>query len=153
MTEPAQQRRGRRIAMTADELDEFLDASWVCRLASVGGDGAPHNSPLWYVWFGGAIWLSSLSASQRWANLQRDPRVSILVDGGASYSQLHGVELLGRVEIVGEVPRTGEDVPELDPVEERYARKYNDGVMSHDGRHAWLRMVPDKIVSWDFRKM
>jgi len=23
----------------------------------------------------------------------------------------------------------------------------------HDGRHAWLRITPDKIVSWDFRKL
>jgi hypothetical protein len=22
-----------------------------------------------------------------------------------------------------------------------------------DGRHAWLRLVPDKITSWDFRKI
>jgi hypothetical protein len=25
--------------------------------------------------------------------------------------------------------------------------------MFHDGRHAWLRVVPSKIVSWDFRKL
>ena len=25
-------------------------------------------------------------------------------------------------------------------------------VMHHTGHHAWLRLVPDKITSWDFRK-
>jgi hypothetical protein len=25
--------------------------------------------------------------------------------------------------------------------------------MVHDGRHAWLRITPSKIVSWDFRKL
>jgi len=25
--------------------------------------------------------------------------------------------------------------------------------MRHDGRHAWLRLVPGKISSWDFRKL
>jgi hypothetical protein len=25
--------------------------------------------------------------------------------------------------------------------------------MIHDGRHAWLRITPGKIVSWDFRKL
>jgi hypothetical protein len=25
--------------------------------------------------------------------------------------------------------------------------------MTHDGRHAWLRITPLKIVSWDFRKL
>ena len=24
--------------------------------------------------------------------------------------------------------------------------------MFNDGRHAWLKVVPDKITSWDFRK-
>ena len=34
------------------------------------------------------------------------------------------------------------------------ARKYygNDTAF-HDGRHAWLRLVPEKIMSWDFRKL
>jgi hypothetical protein len=25
--------------------------------------------------------------------------------------------------------------------------------MIHDGRHAWLRITPLKLVSWDFRKL
>ena len=25
--------------------------------------------------------------------------------------------------------------------------------MTHDGRHAWLRITPAKITSWDFRKL
>jgi hypothetical protein len=25
--------------------------------------------------------------------------------------------------------------------------------MTHDGRHAWLRITPLKMVSWDFRKL
>jgi hypothetical protein len=25
--------------------------------------------------------------------------------------------------------------------------------MYHDGRHAWLRITPTKITSWDFRKL
>ena len=35
-----------------------------------------------------------------------------------------------------------------------FARKYAGGdFMDHDGRHAWLRLVPDTITSWDFRKI
>ena len=35
-----------------------------------------------------------------------------------------------------------------------FARK-NFGLdsMPHDGRHAWARLRPEKIVSWDFRKL
>ena len=31
--------------------------------------------------------------------------------------------------------------------------KYHGGGMLHDGRHAWLRITPMKITSWDFRKL
>ncbi len=27
------------------------------------------------------------------------------------------------------------------------------GDFAPDGRHAWLRLTPDKLVSWDFRKL
>src|SRR6476659_137081 len=27
------------------------------------------------------------------------------------------------------------------------------GAMIHDGRHAWLRITPAKVTSWDFRKL
>ncbi|HEU5085582.1 MAG TPA: pyridoxamine 5'-phosphate oxidase family protein, partial [Acidimicrobiales bacterium] len=76
------QRRGRRIAMSPEELDEFLRTEHTCRVASVGADGAPHVAPLWFVWDGEALWLNSLVRSQRWTDLQRDPRVSVVVDAG-----------------------------------------------------------------------
>ena len=38
--------------------------------------------------------------------------------------------------------------------ERLWARKYHGSdTMTYDGRHAWLRLTPEKIVSWDFRKL
>jgi hypothetical protein len=147
-----EQRRGRRIAMTPGEVDAFLAEQRTCRVATVGRNG-PHATPLWYAWHGGALWITSVVRSQRWADLQRDPRIAVVVDAGTSYDELRGVELRGRVEVVGEVPRTGEPVPELDGPERLMAERYLGGTMVHDGRHAWLRLLPDKITSWDFRKL
>jgi len=147
------QRRGRKIAMTTAELDDFLAGQRTCRVATVGARG-PHLTPLWYVWDGTALWLTSVVASQRWADLQRDPRVAVLVDAGEDYGELRGAELRGSVEVVGEVPRTGTQDERLAGPERLFARKYAGGdVMDHDGRHAWLRLVPDTITSWDFRKI
>src|SRR5690242_15425158 len=64
--EPKQQRKGRSIAMSPEELDDFLGEERMCRVASVGADGRPHNSPLWFVWDGSALWLNSIVKSQRW---------------------------------------------------------------------------------------
>jgi hypothetical protein len=147
-----EQRRGRRIAMSPAEVDAFLAEERTCRVATVGPNG-PHATPLWYAWHGGALWLTSVVRSQRWTDLQRDPRVAVVVDAGTSYDELRGVELRGRVEVVGEVPRTGEPVPELEGPEQLMADRYLGGTFVHDGRHAWLRLVPDKITSWDFRKL
>ncbi|MDO0928741.1 pyridoxamine 5'-phosphate oxidase family protein [Streptomyces sp. TG1A-8] len=150
----AQQRRGRRIMMTPGELDEFLTARRTCRVASVSADGAPHVSALWFVWDGTSLWLYSVVRSRRWAQLRRDPRVAVVVDAGEEYDRLRGAELSGRVEFVGEVPRTGELCAELDTVETLFARKYLGlEELPHDGQHAWARLTPEKTVSWDFRKL
>ncbi|MFF9168214.1 MULTISPECIES: pyridoxamine 5'-phosphate oxidase family protein [unclassified Streptomyces] len=150
----ATQRRGRKIMMTPGELDAFLAEQRTCRIATVSADGAPHVSALWFLWDGTALWLYSVVRSRRWADLRRDPRVAIAVDTGEDYGELRGVELSGAVEVVGEVPRTGELCAELDAVETRFARKYFGlDMLPHDGRHAWLRLTPDKVVSWDFRKL
>ncbi|HJY03965.1 MAG TPA: pyridoxamine 5'-phosphate oxidase family protein [Streptosporangiaceae bacterium] len=148
-----QQRRGRVIAMNGEELTSFLGEQHTCRFATTGPDG-PHVAPVWFVWDGQAIWVYSLIRSQRWTNVSRDPRVAVVIDDGHHYHELHGVEIEGQATVVGPVPRTGdEDSPELVEPERLMSAKYFGAEMTHDGRHAWLRITPQKIVSWDFRKL
>lgn len=153
MTDLKPQRRGRRIAMSPAEVDTFLGAERTCRVASVGADGRPHVAPLWFVWDGSSLWLNSLVRSQRWTDLTRDPRIAVVVDGGVEFSELHGVELTGQVEQIGEVPRGSTVDPALAEPELLFARKYiGSDTFTADGRHGWLRLTPEKITSWDFRK-
>src|ERR1700685_1833410 len=136
---PAEQRRGRKIAMTTDELDAFLAGERTCRLATSSPRG-PHLTALWFAWDGTALWIYSIVRSQRWTDLERKPTVAVLVDAGEEYGELRGAELRGKVEIAGEVPRTGEANPELDAPEVLMARKYyGTDTPYHDGRHAWLK--------------
>jgi Pyridoxamine 5'-phosphate oxidase len=152
----AGQRRGRSIAMSTEERDSFLAEQRTCRLATVG-PGGPHVSPVWFVWDGQALWVYSLTRSQRWTDLQRDPGVAAVIDAGHHYHELHGVEIEGDAAVVGPVPRTGDedpDIAELSETERLMAGKYfGSAAMTHDGRHAWLRIAPLKITSWDFRKL
>ncbi|MFC4504714.1 MULTISPECIES: pyridoxamine 5'-phosphate oxidase family protein [Streptomyces] len=148
------QRRGRKIMMTPGELDAFLTTQRTCRVATVSAEGGPHVSALWFLWDGSALWLYSVVRSKRWTQLLRDPRVAVVIDIGEEYESLRGVELSGAVEFVGEAPRTGELCAELDAVETLFARKnFGLDAMPHDGRHAWVRLTPEKVVSWDFRKL
>ncbi|MFI1801411.1 pyridoxamine 5'-phosphate oxidase family protein [Streptomyces sp. NPDC020379] len=148
------QRRGRRVMMTRAELDAFLAEQRTCRVATLGPQGHPHVTPLWFVWDGHALWLYSLVRSRRWAELRRDARMAVVVDDGEAYGELRGAELSGTAEFVGEAPRTGLPCPELDAPEALFAAKHFDlPAMPHDGRHAWLRLVPKSLASWDFRKL
>jgi len=150
------QRRNRLIAMNADELNSFLGEQRSCRLATLG-PGGPHVSPVWFVWDSTALWIYSLTRSQRWTDIARDPRVAAVIDAGHEYAELRGVEFEGDAIVVGPVPRTGAEdppSPELAAPERLMAGKYSHGgELAHDGRHAWLRITPRKIVSWDFRKL
>jgi hypothetical protein len=154
MREVKEQRRGRRIAMTPGEIDRFLAHQRTCRVATVSPAG-PHVAPMWFYWDGRALWLNSVVASQRWIDLERDPRVAIVVDDGEGYRELRGVEIRGEVEPVGEVPRVGAPDARLVEPELGFHAKYRDPQtpVPHDGRHAWLRVAPTKITSWDFRKL
>jgi nitroimidazol reductase NimA-like FMN-containing flavoprotein (pyridoxamine 5'-phosphate oxidase superfamily) len=148
-----EQRRGRKIAMTTEERDQFLADERTCRVATIGRDG-PHATPLWFGWLDGYLWLYSIVKSQRWTDLQHVPRLGVTVDSGVDYFELRGVEITGSVEVVGEVPRLGEPDDEHAAIEARFARKYMGGEeMFHDQRHAWLRVKPAKIATWDFRKL
>ncbi|MDQ6746894.1 MAG: pyridoxamine 5'-phosphate oxidase family protein [Candidatus Dormibacteraeota bacterium] len=142
--------------MSEEERDVFLAEQKVCRMGTVQADGAPHATPVWFAWDGEAMWFYSIIKSQRWTNVVRDPRVSVVVDAGDDqYFQLRGVELIGEVEQVGEQPRVGTSIPELELPERLFARRYMgaDAIPGYDGRHAWLRLRPAKVVSWDFRKL
>ena len=88
------------------------------------------------------------------ADLRADPRIGVVVDAGTDYAELRGVEITGTAAVIGEVPRTGTPDPHLEEIEARFAQKYFGAAsMFHDGRHGWLQVKPDKITSWDFRKL
>lgn len=148
-----QQRFGRGVSLGAEEIDRILGTSDLCRVATSRGDTA-HVTPMWFWWDGSALWLYSIVKSKRWRDLMANPRVAVVIDSGSDFSSYRGLEIKGRVRVVGTVPRTATPDPSLAAVENAFARKYNDSEeLAIDGRHAWLCLEPDTVVSWDFGKL
>ena len=52
-----EQKRGKRIAMTPEELNTYLETERICRVGTVSHDG-PHVTPLWFAWDGSTMWLT-----------------------------------------------------------------------------------------------
>ncbi len=140
------------IALTSDEVTSYLAAARTAVLVTIGRDGAPDPVGMWFVMAGDELVMRTYAKSQKVRNLERDPRVSVLVEDGETYDTLRGVQLTGRVELSG-------DVDEVLDVVAGLAAKY-DGVTDLDreslreyaGKQVVLRLRADQVVSWDHRK-
>lgn len=137
------------LSLTREELEVYLDEQRTCRVATVGAGGAPHVVPLWFVWLQHTLYLNSTRGNPTVENMLRTGRASAVVDDGHAYEQLRGVVLTGVVEIANDDPL----VPE---VEDRWSHKYLGGNPPPYRRwrnRVWLRLRPQEIASWDFRKI
>jgi PPOX class probable F420-dependent enzyme len=74
-------------------------------LATVGPDGSPHAAPVWYLWDGDEILISTPGTTQKIRDIERNPRVALCVDDQVAAEYL---TLYGQASIV-----TGERVTEL----------------------------------------
>lgn len=137
----------RNLRLTDEELDELLTTERTMRVGTVRDD-LPHVVPLWFVWHRGAIWINNLRKAKRTKDIQAGSRVALCFDTGHEYLELRGAVLYG---MPVEVPSDDED---LNAVRTAFGAKYFDGLEIPDVKsHQWLKVVPDKTVSWDFRKI
>ena len=61
------------------DLERFLAGRHVCVLATIGADGAPVLTPIWYLYRGGKLYMRTGKESAKAANIRRDPRVTVCV--------------------------------------------------------------------------
>ena len=78
--------------MTPDEVIDFLSSGRkTLQVATIGKDGVPHVAPMWFVVDDGKVVFRSFTKSQKMVNLQRDQRLTVLVETGDTYETLRGV--------------------------------------------------------------
>ncbi len=140
--------------MSEQEITEFLERSRIATMATIGAAGAPHLIAMWYALVDGEIWFETKAKSQKAVNLRRDPRITVMVESGDTYDQLRGVSFEGHAEIV-------EDPDALFAVGvsvwERYTGPYSEEArpfveqMLH--KRVAIRVVPERVRSWDHRKL
>jgi nitroimidazol reductase NimA-like FMN-containing flavoprotein (pyridoxamine 5'-phosphate oxidase superfamily) len=136
-----------QLRLTDQELDELLANERTLRAATVSPEGLPHVVPLWFVWHDGAVWVNSLRRSKRTHDVAAGSAVALCVDTGVQYEDLRGAVLYGRF-------TPAADQADLSQVKGAFARKYwGLDVIPDLTSHEWLLVRPDRVVSWDFRKI
>ena len=150
------------ITMADTEVQDFLaSGAKILQVATIGKDGSPHLAPMWFAMDDGKVVFRSFTKSQKIVNLQRDPRLTVLVETGDTYDTLQGVMIKGRARLVDDpayvleiygrlgarYPFAGDTPVELD----------GDALEQAFGRYAEKNTAvivePDKITSWDHTKL
>ena len=135
------------VSMGDAELAEFLASSWTARVATLGPDGWPHVIPLWFVWLEGSLVVNTTRGNRTVRNLEADPRAAITIDDGELYDELRGAVLRGHV---------SEAADDDGRITAAFGDKYFGGNQPHFAswrNRFFLRMEPERISSWDFRKI
>lgn len=141
--------------MTDDEVAQFLREQRTMSVATLGVDGRPHLVAMWYGFIDGAPAFWTYAKSQKIANLQRDPRLTGLVEDGDAYSQLRGVELVATAELIEEPDAVLAFGVQLT---ERYqaitvTEAMLPAIRKNAGKRVVVRLCVEKVVSWDHRKL
>lgn len=141
--------------MSDEEVADFLDEQRVVVVASNGLDGWPHVVPLWYVLKDGHIWAWSYAKSQKVRNLERDARATLQIEAGDQYSELCGVMLRVRTTL----HRDSDVVAQIGgEIFKRYGSislgpEFMDVVRAQAAKRVALQFVPERVASWDHRKL
>jgi PPOX class probable F420-dependent enzyme len=150
-------KRRDQIKLTAAELERFLAEQRVINVCTLGRDGWPHVTALWYVMRDGEPWIYTYRKSQKVRNLERDPRATLLVEDGNEYQELRGAMLKARAVV-------HDDTETVTRMAEALFLKYQaDGAKLDDATRAALAtQIPKRAaiqfevketVSWDHAKL
>lgn len=129
------------VTVLPDSVKAWFDAPEFATIATILPDGRPHLSVVWVARDGDDLLVSTVKGRRKHLNIERDPRVSLLVypkDNPYSYVEVRGTATMteeGGRELIDRLCHeyTGAD---------RYA--YDDGT---DNVRVVVRITPDKVVT------
>jgi PPOX class probable F420-dependent enzyme len=75
------------------KVQKILQSKEFAHLATIGPDGAPQSSPMWFIWDGEYIKFTHTTDRVKYQNIKRDPRVSVSItdkDNAYTYAEFRG---------------------------------------------------------------
>ena len=150
--------RRAQICMSEQEQRDFVRGARTMILCSNDRAGFPHPMPMWFgLEDDGAVVMTTFAKSQKVKNLERDPRVSLLVEDGEEYAKLRGVVMYGKAELVREPEAV---LACLERITARNAGApgpapavMRETLRRTAAKRVALRVRPERVVSWDHAKL
>jgi PPOX class probable F420-dependent enzyme len=144
--------RRQQIQLTLDEQAAFFRERKKAALATIDKDGYPHVVAMNYFARDGAFYMTSYGKAQKVLNVRRNPKVALMVEVGDEYSELRGVMIRGRCEIL-EGEAAVRAAFEGRAAAQANLAPVNPGAAASAPKRVVLKIVPEQVVSWDHRKL
>ncbi|MGE3073613.1 MAG: pyridoxamine 5'-phosphate oxidase family protein [Dehalococcoidia bacterium] len=136
--------------MTRDEVNAFLDSrpGWIA-LTTVSKSGHPHTVPIGYFRMGNDIYIGCRANTQKLKNIERNPKVSLMLESGGTMHDIKGICIQGEADVVldpgAQLPLLRESMRQRGTPELQLPTEARSGA-------AYIRVTPTKIISWDYSK-
>lgn len=136
--------------MTQDEMHAFLDSrpGWIA-LTTISKSGYPHTVPIGYFRIGDEVYIGCRAGTQKLKNIERNPRVSLMLESGSTMQDIKGVCIQGEAEVIldpeRQLPLLRESMKRRGVPEEQLPTEARPGA-------AYIRVLPRKVISWDYAK-
>ena len=146
------------IRMSEEEIRAYLKEGHTMTLVTNGPNGYPHAVAMFYALDDDlTIKFASYASSQKVKNVERDSRVTLLVETGHAYSELQGVMIEGDCELTTDLDETvatmveanagtGSPLPDVSQIPE-------DVKVRMAGKRVLMKVKPKRFVSWDHGKL
>jgi PPOX class probable F420-dependent enzyme len=144
--------RRQQIQLSPEEQAAFFRERKKGALATIDQDGFPHVVAMNYVARDGAFYMTSYGKAQKVVNIRRNPRVALMIEAGDEYAELRGVMIRGRCEILDDEASVRAAFAARAAVPAN-AGPVEPGALASAPKRVVLRIVPEKVVSWDHRKL
>src|SRR5882672_10031670 len=83
-----------QVTSILESLRDILEKKGLAHVATIGPDGGPQSTPVWYGWDGTSLKFSTTKARQKYKNLVRNPKVAASItdpDNPFRYLEIRGV--------------------------------------------------------------
>jgi general stress protein 26 len=146
--------RRRDIAMTAEEQTAFLAGSKTLILSTIDGQGYPHSIAMWFSIIEALVHMTTFRKAQKVLNIRRNPKVSLLAESGTHYSELRGLMIRGRAELIEDAELCTEILTDIQSLYYGSAdASVRDLLRAQAAKRVAIRVRPERIASWDHSKL
>ncbi|MEM7077128.1 MAG: pyridoxamine 5'-phosphate oxidase family protein [Pseudomonadota bacterium] len=135
-------------SMEPATFDAFLDSKpgWIV-LTTIDGDGFPHSVPLGYFRDGDRVYCGVRDHTQKIRNIEKNPKVSLMVEAGSTMQDIKGAMIQG----VATIHREPESVLRLMRLgaSARGVAEADLPTAANPGS-AFIEVAVHRRISWDY---